>query len=219
MHHKGLFVVHKLKAKHTYRICKRIFDIIFSFLAIIICFIPAVILCLFIAHDTQASPIYTQVRVGMHNKRFRIYKFRTMVSDSDKLEKYLSAAQLAQWHAERKVDNDPRITPLGRILRKTSLDELPNFINVLKGDMSIVGPRAISEGELHWFGDSLDDLLSVPAGITGWWQVSKRNDATFESGERQALELYYVYNASAALDIRIMCATAGTMFGKHRSGR
>jgi len=202
-----------------YRFFKRVFDIVFSLIVLIVGFVPSIVLCLFIFKDTHAAPIYTQKRVGMHGKHFTIYKFRTMVADSDEIEKHLSKEQLNQWFSEHKVDNDPRITPLGHILRRTSIDEIPNFINVLKGDMSIVGPRAITEEELHWFGNSLDDLLSVPAGITGWWQVSKRNEATFESGERQSLELYYVYNAGLILDLRIICATFGTMFGRKATGR
>ena len=105
---------------------------------------PGLILCAFIAKDTGASPIYTQVRVGIGGRTFQIYKFRTMVADSDDIEKHLDKNQLNQWYCELKVDDDPRITPLGHKLRSTSIDEIPNFINVLKGDMSVVGPRAIT---------------------------------------------------------------------------
>lgn len=142
-----------------------------------------------------------------------------MVADSDDVEKYLDAEQLAQWHRERKVDDDPRITPLGRRLRRLSIDEVPNFLNVLRGDMSVIGPRAVSSEEIGWFGSDAATVLSVPAGITGLWQVTKRNDATFESGERQRVELEYARNAGFVMDVRCFVGTFGAMFGKRRSGR
>lgn len=167
-----------------YRFAKRLFDLVLSVCVVVIGFIPGVILSLAIVADTKGSPIYSQIRIGRLGQTFRIYKFRTMVADSDDVEKYLDAEQLAQWHRERKVDDDPRITPLGRKLRRLSLDEMPNFLNVLKGDMSVIGPRAISSEEIEWFGSDVATVLSVPAGITGLWQATRRNDATFESGER-----------------------------------
>lgn len=142
-----------------------------------------------------------------------------MVSDSHNIEKYFTSEQMDAWRRERKVVDDPRITPLGRVLRSTSVDELPNFINVLKGEMSVIGPRAISFDELSNFGENKDLLLSVPAGITGWWQVSRRNQATFETGERQALELEYVRNAGFILDAKVFIRTFGVMFGRRRTGR
>lgn len=199
----------------AYRVCKRVFDIAFSLCAIAVGFVPGLILCAFIVRDTGGSPIYTQERVGMGGRAFRIFKFRTMVADSDDVEKYLDTEQLAQWHRERKVDDDPRITPLGRKLRRSSLDEIPNFLNVLKGDMSVISSRE----EIGWFGDDAETVLSVPAGITGLWQATQRNGATFESGERQRIELEYARNAGFAMDARCFVGTFGAMFGKMRSGR
>lgn len=202
-----------------YRLVKRIFDIVFSLCVIVAGFIPGLILSIAIMIDTKGSPIYSQVRVGRGGKLFRIYKFRTMVADSDDVAKYLSGEKLDQWKRERKVENDPRITPLGRKLRHTSLDEMPNFLNVLIGDMSVIGPRAVSSEEIRWFGAEAEDVLSVPAGITGYWQATSRNDATFESGERQRIELEYARNAGFAMDARCFIGTFGAMFGKRRSGR
>ncbi|MBM6908756.1 sugar transferase [Collinsella intestinalis] len=202
-----------------YRFVKRLFDLVFSACVIAVGFIPGLILSLVIVADTKGSPIYSQARVGRLGRTFRIYKFRTMVADSDDVEKYLDAEQLAQWHRERKVDNDPRITPLGRKLRRLSLDEVPNFLNVLKGDMSVIGPRAVSCEEIEWFGDDAETVLSVPAGITGLWQATRRNDATFESGERQRIELEYAKGAGFAMDFRCFIGTFGVMFGKKRTGR
>lgn len=202
-----------------YRIVKRAFDVAFSAVVIALGLIPCAILSVAIAADTKGSPIYTQERVGRQGKFFRIYKFRSMVADADDVEKYLNAEQLAEWRRERKVDDDPRITPLGRVLRKTSLDELPQFLNVFAGQLSVIGPRAITCAELDHYGANMVLLLSVPQGITGAWQAGPRNEVTFENGERQAIELGYARNASLREDIRIFGATFGAMFGKRRSGR
>lgn len=190
-----------------YRFVKRAFDLVFSSAVIVVGFVPALVLSAFVAHDTGGSPIYSQERIGKDGKPFRIYKFRSMVADADDVEKHLSAKQLEAWHRERKVDNDPRITKLGGFLRRTSLDELPQFLNVWTGQMSVVGPRPITSDELVYFGNDVDKLLSVLPGITGWWQTQSRNDATFDSGERQSLELYYIDNASFSLDSRIALKT------------
>lgn len=202
-----------------YRFLKRTFDIGFSACVIAVGFVPSLILSLVIAVDTKGSPIYSQERIGRLGMSFSIYKFRTMVADSDDVEKHLSPEQLDQWHREHKVDNDPRITPLGRKLRQSSLDEMPNFVNVLKGDMSVIGPRAVSREEIDWFGDKAGEVLSVPAGITGLWQATQRNGATFKSGKRQQIELEYVRNAGLRMDAKCFIGTFGAMFGKNRTGK
>jgi lipopolysaccharide/colanic/teichoic acid biosynthesis glycosyltransferase len=206
-------------SRTLYRAVKRVFDIAFSGAVLAVGLVPGAILSAFIVRDTHGSPLYTQERIGLDGKPFRIFKFRTMVSDSDDVEKYLDGEQLRQWTIERKVDDDPRITRLGSVLRRTSLDEIPNFINVFIGQMSTVGPRAITGEELVHYGELRDALLSVKPGVTGWWQVKDRNDATFESGERQRLELYYVENASVGLDAKIICSTLGVMAGRNKTGR
>ena len=202
-----------------YRFIKRAFDIAFSTVIIAVGFIPCAILSIAIAVDTKGSPIYTQKRVGRLGRFFCIYKFRTMVADADDVEKYLDAKQLAQWKRERKVDNDPRITRLGSVLRKTSLDELPQFINVLKGQMSIIGPRVISYDELsNYSRTDIPVLLSVPQGITGPWQAGPRNEANFENGQRQAIELAYARHPTVGEDLKVFFSTIETMFVE-RTGR
>ena len=201
-----------------YRFVKRTFDIAFSGCVTIVGLIPCAVLAIAIAADTKGTPIYSQVRVGRYGKPFHIYKFRTMVADADNVEKYLTPEQLVVWKRERKVDDDPRITKLGRVLRKTSIDELPQFLNVLLGQISIIGPRPISYDELDHFGNDAVLLCSVPGGITGLWQSSKRNDATFETGERQKIELRYVKEASLGLDAKCFFDTFGVMFSK-RTGK
>lgn len=195
-----------------YRAIKRFFDIVFSGLAITVSLIPCVLLSVAIAVDTKGSPLYSQVRVGRRGRPFRIYKFRSMVVDSDDVEKYFTPEQLAVWRRERKVDDDPRITKLGRMIRKTSIDELPQFFNVLFGQISIIGPRAITYDELKEFGDNAPILLSCEPGISGAWQCGPRNLATFENGLRQEIELNYSRNSNICVDLRIFFQTFSAMF-------
>ena len=164
--------------------------------------------------------MYSQVRVGKNGRPFRIYKFRSMVADADDVEKYLTPEQLVVWNRERKVDNDPRITKVGKFIRKTSLDELPQFLNVFVGQLSIIGPRAITFDELeNYTPEDCAKLLSVPQGITGAWQAGPRNQATFKNGNRQRVELSYVDGASLNKDLEVFLATFGVMFGKNKTGR
>ena len=118
-------------------------------------------------------------------------------------EKYLSDVQMVQWKREQKVDNDPRVTRIGRVIRKTSIDELPQFLNVLAGDLSVIGPRPVTLDETYEFGENRDEILSVRPGITGLWQATARNRATWENGRRQELELYYVRNRGYGMDAYI----------------
>lgn len=173
----------------VYRFVKRAFDIAFSLCVVVVGLVPITLLLLIIRLESPGSPIYRQERVGYRGQPLRIFKLRTMVADSDDVEKHLSPEQLTQWERERKVDDDPRVTRVGRFLRKTSLDELPQFLNVLAGQMSVIGPRPVVEEELAAYGDDAGELLSAKPGITGWWQVQARNDATYGDGSRQELEL------------------------------
>lgn len=194
-----------------FRIAKRTLDVLFSALVIVALFVPSLALCIAIAWESPGAPIYRQPRVGRAGKTIRIFKFRSMVADADDVHKYLSPSQLEQWSRERKVDHDPRITRIGAFLRRTSLDEVPQFLNVFRGDMSVIGPRPITQDELVWFSDDVDTLLSANMGITGWWQTSSRNDATYEDGSRQQLELFYVKNACGSLDAEIFVKTVSAM--------
>lgn len=197
-----------------YRAVKRLVDIVFSLLVIVIGFIPGVILSFAIARDTKGSPIYSQVRIGKHGKPFRIYKFRSMVADSDNVEKYFTPDQMEAWKRERKVDDDPRVTKLGGALRRVSFDELPQFVNVFLGQISMIGPRVITLDELsqHFSVEEQAQLLSVTPGITGAWQSGLRNSATFENGKRQAIELDYARHASLKTDVLIFFKTIRVMF-------
>lgn len=132
-----------------YRFIKRLFDLVFSLLMSVLLLIPIAIVCALISLESPGSPMYTQERVGKGGKTIKIFKLRSMVSDAGEVHKYLSPEQLHQWEVERKVDDDPRITKVGRFIRKCSIDEIPQFLNVLNGDLSVIGPRPITRDELE----------------------------------------------------------------------
>ena len=203
-----------------YRFVKRTFDIGLSFCVCAVGLIPGAVLCAFIAADTKGAPLYAHERAGRFGRPIHVLKFRSMVADADDVEKYLTPAQIEEWHRERKVTNDPRITKLGRVLRKTSLDELPQFFNVLVGQLSVIGPRAITYEELGNFTHEQQvQVLAVPQGITGAWQSGPRNLATFENGLRQEFELAYARGANLKADWRVFFKTFSVMFGKNKTGR
>ena len=195
-----------------YRAVKRLFDIAFSLAVIVVLAIPVALVCLAIVIDSPGKPFFRQERIGKDGKKIYIWKLRSMVTDAHSHpEKYMTPEQLAQWKREQKLDDDPRITKVGKFLRRTSLDELPQFINVLTGDLSVIGPRPVTLEETYEFGNARDEFLSIKPGITGWWQVTERNNATWENGDRQMLELFYVRHASLALDLRIFVRTFKAM--------
>lgn len=201
-------------AKLAYRIVKRAFNVVFSLVVLAALLVPGLVLCLVIALETKGSPIYVHERVGYHGRRLGVLKFRTMVADADNLEKYLNDWELAQFRREHKLDHDPRVTRLGAFLRKSSVDEFPQFLNVLVGQMNVVGPRPVTREELAWFGDDVDELLSCHPGITGLWQTLERNDATYQTGVRQEMELTYVRKRCIKMDLSILARTFGVMVRK-----
>lgn len=204
-----------------YRFIKRLFDLVFSLLMSVLLLIPIAVVCALISLESPGNPMYTQERVGKGGKTIKIFKLRSMVTDAGDVHKYLSPEQLHQWEVERKVDDDPRITKIGLFIRKCSIDEVPQFLNVLNGDLSIIGPRPITRDELeqHFSDEEKAELLSVQPGITGLWQATDRNAATFESGLRQKIELRYVRNRCFRMDWKCFTGTFGAMFGKKRTGR
>lgn len=205
----------------AYRFLKRLFDLVFSLCVSVVLIIPIMIVCALICLESSGSPVYAQERVGMHGKTIKILKLRSMVADAGDVQKYLSPEQLHQWEVERKVDDDPRITKVGSFIRKCSIDEMPQFLNVLNGDLSVIGPRPITRDELeqHFSDEEKAVLLSVQPGITGLWQATDRNAATFESGLRQKIELHYVRNRCFSIDWKCFTGTFGAMFGKNKTGK
>ena len=197
--------------KHIfYRIIKRILDIIFGLIGTILLVPISVVLFVVtkLSKKSNGPLFYDQLRIGQNGKYFKIYKYRTMIVGADKiLETYLAENEEArkEFEANQKLENDPRITPIGNFLRKTSLDEIPQFINVLKGDMSLIGPRPIVDREVPLFGDKMAIVHSVKPGITGYWAANGRSNTTYE--ERIEMETYYAENLSLWLDIKVFFAT------------
>ncbi len=194
---------------------KRCLDIIFSILGLIITFPIFLFLMIFYLFGESKGPLlFKQSRYGKDGKLFTIYKFRSMIVNADEKLKANKGLYKKYVQNNYKLEQyeDPRITKLGRFLRKTSLDEIPQFINVLKGEMSIVGPRPVVEEELKEYKNLRNDFLSVKPGITGYWQISGRSEIGYP--ERVDLELYYVYHQSVLLDIKIILKTIVVVFLK-----
>jgi exopolysaccharide production protein ExoY len=187
---------------------KRMIDVILAVSAIVL-LAPLLIICFVATVVTSPGPaLFRHRRVGFKGDYFDCLKFRTMVTDApERLRRLLEEDPMAaaEWAANRKLRNDPRVTAIGDILRRSSLDELPQLFNVLKGEMSIVGPRPVTEEELVRYSDAVDAYLACRPGITGLWQVSGRSTTTYE--KRIAYDAFYARKWSMFLDIRILVVT------------
>lgn len=198
---------------------KRLFDILFS-LSVLILFAPVyLLLALSIALSSSGPIFYVQERVGKNRKMFYCLKFRTMVENADDilLEIMEKSPHLRQEFEDNfKLKQDPRITWIGRFLRMTSLDEFPQFWNVLKGDMSVVGPRPLVEEELPRYGRHINKILTIRPGITGLWQVSGRNDIPYP--RRVQIDLYYANDKNLWMDMWIVFKTIGVVIFPKNNG-
>lgn len=196
-------------AKHRpYRIIKRGLDIAGGTLLFGASLPVFAVIAVMIKAESPGPVFYVHERRGLGGRRIRIFKFRSMKPGSDALESTLNDKDLEEYYQEFKLKEDPRVTEIGHKLRKTSLDELPQLLNVIGGSMSLVGPRPVMEQELGFYSDEeREKFLSVRPGLTGYWQVYARNDATYQSGRRQEMELYYAENESFLLDLKILAAT------------
>ncbi len=192
-----------------YLAIKRIFDIIASFLGILICFIPFCIIAVLVKLESPGPIFYIHKRIGKNGKVLPLLKFRSMYINSDEMIKSFTPGQKKEWEENFKLDDDPRVTRIGKILRRSSMDELPQLLNIIKGDLSIVGPRPIVQAELEKYGDNQSKLLSVTPGLTGYWQAYARSNCTYE--QRMQMELYYVDHANFWWDIKIIFATVGAV--------
>jgi lipopolysaccharide/colanic/teichoic acid biosynthesis glycosyltransferase len=194
------------------RVLKRGGDIVFSLLVLILGSPLFLLLAVLVKLSSRGSVFYRQRRIGRGYKGFGCLKFRTMRRDADRVLASMLEADpklRAEFERDHKLKRDPRITPLGKFLRRSSLDELPQFINVLRGEMSVVGPRPIVWDELRRYGRNMDEVLSVRPGLTGLWQVSGRNNLTYRT--RVRLDLTYVRNRSFWLDLGIVLRTIGVV--------
>jgi undecaprenyl-phosphate galactose phosphotransferase len=190
-------------------ISKRIIDYILSVIIFAVIIIPMIAVMILIKLTSPGAVIYSQERIGKNGKPFRCYKFRTMFNDADeRLNEILSKDpdKKKEWETYWKLKDDPRITPIGNFLRKTSLDELPQIFNVLKGEMSLVGPRPVVQKEIdYYYKDEAEYYFKVPPGITGLWQVSGRSNTSYE--QRVSIDSWYVKNWNLWLDIVILLKT------------
>lgn len=195
-----------------YRATKRVMNFVCSFVGLIVLSPVFLIISLLIKASSKGPVFFLHERIGLNGKKFKLIKFRTMVDNAEELINNFTPEQMKEWKENYKLKHDPRTTKIGEFLRRTSLDELPQLINIIKGDMSIVGPRPIIEDELKWYGDNKDKLLSVKPGLTGWWAVNGRSNVSYP--ERCDLELYYVDHISFCLDIKIIFRTLGAIIKK-----
>lgn len=199
----------KINRRYFYRSLKRLFDFCASLIALIPLSVIFLLIAILIKLDDRGPVIFTQTRVGRNGKLFKIYKFRSMrVNAEDLLEKLKAHNQVEG--PMFKMKDDPRITRVGKFLRKTSLDELPQLLNVLKGDMSLVGPRPPLPAEVEQYSDYDKQRLYVTPGCTGLWQVTERNNTGFSGMVK--LDLEYIQRASVWLDLKIILMTIKVIF-------
>lgn len=215
----------KKQAGNVYLAVKRCFDFLSSLALSIVLIIPLTVLALLVIVKDFGNPFYVQKRVGQHGRELKVAKLRSMKKGADYLEDMLTPEQLEEYRREYKLSDDPRLIGyknpgdgskcFGSFIRRASLDELPQIVwNIcIKGNMSVVGPRPILKEELekNYTPEQQEMLLSAKPGLTGYWQAYARNNATYETGERQRMELFYVQNRSLWLDAKILLATVGAV--------
>lgn len=198
------------KESALYNISKRALDIIASTLGLIILSPILLVVAILIRLESRGPAIFSQKRIGLNKKEFKMYKFRSMVQNAEELKEKL-AKENEMSGPMFKIKNDPRVTKVGRFIRRTSIDELPQLINVLKGEMSLVGPRPSLPKEVSKFEPWMLKRLSVKPGLTCYWQVSGRNNIDFENWMK--LDLQYVNDRSFWLDLKLILKTATVLFG------
>lgn len=205
----------KVESKSLYPFVKRTIDIMVGLIGCILLLpVTIIIKIAYMLTGDFASIFYRQVRIGKNGKLIKIYKYRTMIVGADEVLKQLLKQKKykEEWKKNQKLDNDPRITKVGKILRKLSIDEIPQFINVLTGDMSLIGPRPLVIGELDQHNGNHEIYESVRPGITGWWACNGRSELDYE--KRLELEYYYVKNISFYLDVTCVFKTIKAVFKK-----
>lgn len=197
------------KRSRMYALIKRVFDVLISGSALVVLSPIFAIIALLVALTSRGPVFFVHHRIGRYGKPLKILKFRTMVDNAEAMLVDLPEELKREFASNFKLDKDPRITKIGAFLRKSSLDELPQLVNILLGNMSLVGPRPITDIELQKYGDNKELFLSAMPGLTGYWQAYARNDCTYE--RRMEMELYYVNNASLWWDMKIIFATVGAV--------
>lgn len=201
-----------LKEINIYKYIKRVVDFTLSLIGLIVLSPIFLVIAIFIKKESDGPVFFKHKRIGKNGKEIYIYKFRSMVTNAEELIKKFTPEQMKEFKENFKLENDPRITKIGKFLRKTSLDELPQLINILKGELSIIGPRPVIKEELEKYGNNKEKFLSVMPGLTGYWAANGRSDTTYE--QRMMMELYYVDNMSFKLDVKIFFKTAISVLKK-----
>lgn len=194
-----------IKIKSIYKYVKRFMDIVLASIGLVVLSPVFLVIAILIKTESKGKVFFKHKRIGKNGKEIYIYKFRTMVENAEDLIKQFTPEQMKEFKENFKLENDPRVTKIGRILRKTSLDELPQLINIIKGDISIIGPRPVVEEELEKYGMNKNKFLSVTPGLTGFWAANGRSNTTYE--QRMEMELYYVDNMSFKLDLKVFFKT------------
>jgi Undecaprenyl-phosphate galactose phosphotransferase WbaP len=195
---------------------KRIFDVLFASLLIVLALPFGLVIALAIVLETRGPVFFSHNRIGKAGRCFRLWKFRSMVVNSDAvLARHLeqNPGLLSEWLETHKLKSDPRVTRVGRLLRRSSLDELPQLWNVLSGDMSMVGPRPIVEAETAKYGPALALYLQVSPGLTGLWQVSGRTDTSYR--QRTTLDSQYIQNWTIRTDLKVLLKTVRVVIFGH----
>ena len=192
-------------SKKVYIKVKRVIDVILASIALILLSPLFAIIAIAIKIDSKGPVFFAHKRIGKNGKIIKLYKFRSMVINAEELIKSFTPEQMKEYKENYKLTNDPRITKVGKFLRKTSLDELPQLINIINGDLSIIGPRPVIADELEKYGTNKDKFLSVTPGLTGYWAANGRSNTTYE--QRMEMELYYIDNLSLKMDIKVFFKT------------
>ena len=209
---------YKVKKLHWwYYPIKYSFDFLMALIGVILLSWLYIILAILVKCTSKGKILFRDVRVGKNGKIIHVLKFRTMFSDANENPgKYMTKEQMEEWKKERKLERDPRVTKIGHVLRKTSLDELPQLFNILAGQMSLVGPRPITPAEekKNYTPEQIKIIRLARPGITGYWQVNGRNNATYAGGERARLNLAYFEQRSLWLDVKILFKTVPTVLTK-----
>lgn len=192
-----------------YLIVKRTIDILGALIGLVLLSPIFLIVAIAIKLDSKGPIIFGHTRKGLHGKDIKVYKFRTMYENSQEIFNNFTKEQKEEFYKNFKLENDPRVTKIGDFLRRTSIDELPQLINILNGSMSIVGPRPIVQKEIDLYGDYANKLFSVVPGLTGYWQANGRSDTTY--AERIKMDMYYIDNRGFWLDFKIIIKTFGSV--------
>lgn len=192
-------------SKKVYIKIKRVIDVILASVALILLSPLFAIIAIAIKIDSKGPVFFAHKRIGKNGKIIKLYKFRSMVINAEELIKSFTPEQMREYKENYKLTNDPRITKVGKFLRKTSLDELPQLINIINGDLSIIGPRPVVADELEKYGVNKDKFLSVTPGLTGYWAANGRSNTAYE--QRMEMELYYIDNLSLKMDIKVFFKT------------